>query len=83
MYYCGHNTIFKACYTAVCKFNCFLRFAWEAKTNSRSARHATLLRDDRKRMLLKEGTRNEERGTRNEERGTGNSERENEKWEII
>lgn len=56
-------------------FNCFLRFAWEAKTNSRSARHATLLRDDTKRMLLKGGTRNEERGT-------GNSERENEKWEI-
>ena len=62
-------------------FDCFLRFAWEAKTNSRSARHATLLRDDTKRMLLKGW--NEERGTRNEERGTGNSERENEKREII
>ena len=52
-------------------FSCFLRFASEAKTNSRSARHATLLRDDTKRML-----------GRNEERGTGKSERENEKWEI-
>ena len=56
-------------------FSCSLRFAWEAKTNSRSARHATLLRDDTKRMPVKGGTRNGERGT-------GKSERENEKSEI-
>ena len=43
-------------------FSCSLRFAWEAKTNSRSARHATLLRDDTKRMPVKGGTRNGERG---------------------